>query len=78
MVQVFGFRMKETPKIDPALRRRLRQAEAKLRAAQLRLSRTERSILYWTRILAELRHERTRAVQPALWPEDEIKETKPN
>ncbi len=70
--------MKETHKLDPALRRRLRQAEAKLRAAQLRLSRTERSILYWTRVLADLRHERTRAVQPPLWPEEEFKKKKPN
>lgn len=66
--------MKETLKPDPALHRRLRYAEGKLRAAQLKLSRTERSILYWTRVLADLRHERTRAVQPALWPEEEIKE----
>jgi hypothetical protein len=70
--------MKETVKIDPVLRRRLRQAEGKLRAAQLRLSRTERSILYWTRVLADLRYERTRAIQPPLWPEEEINEKKPS
>jgi hypothetical protein len=70
--------MKETLKLDPALRRRLRQAESKLRAAQLRLSRTERSILYWTRILADLRYERTRAIQPPLWPEEEINKIKPS
>lgn len=70
--------MKETPKIDPVLRRRLRHAEGKLRAAQLRLSRTEKSILYWTRILADLRYERTRAVQPPLWPEEELKDKKPS
>jgi hypothetical protein len=70
--------MKETPKLDPALRRRLRHAESKLRAAQFRLSRTERSILYWTRILAELRHERTRAIQPPLWPEEETTDKKPS
>ena len=65
--------MKETPKPDPALRRRLRHAEGKLRAAQMRLSRTEKSIQYWTRVLADLRYERTRAIQPPLWPEEEIK-----
>jgi hypothetical protein len=63
--------MREVPQLDPARRRRLRYAEAKLRQAQLRLSRTERSILYWSRILADLRHERTRAIQPPLWPEEE-------
>jgi hypothetical protein len=70
--------MKESPILDPVLRRRLRQAESKLRAAQLRLSRTERSILYWTRILADLRYERTRAVQPPLWPEEELEDIKPS
>jgi hypothetical protein len=34
----------------------------------------ERSILHWSRILADLKHERTRAVQPPLWPEEEAKE----
>jgi hypothetical protein len=70
--------MKETLKLDPALRRRLRHAEGKLRAAQLRLSRTEKSIRYWTRILADLRYERTRAIQPPLWPEEEINKIKPS
>jgi hypothetical protein len=70
--------MKNTPKIDPVLRRRLRHAEAKLRAAQMKLSRTERSILYWTRILADLRYQRTRAIQPPLWPEEEAKDKKPS
>jgi hypothetical protein len=46
-------------------------AERKLREAQQRLKRTERSILYWSRIVDDLRHERTRAVQPPLWPEEE-------
>jgi hypothetical protein len=31
-------------------------------------------ILYWSRILADLKHERTRAIQPPLWPEEETKE----
>jgi len=70
--------MKDTPKIDPALRRRLRHAEGKLRAAQTRLLRTEKSVQYWTRILADLRYERTRAVQPPLWPEEEIRNEKPS
>jgi hypothetical protein len=68
--------MRDAPQIDPILRQRMRYAEGKLRAAQLRKSRTERSILYWTRILADLRHERTRAIQPPLWPEDTIEENR--
>jgi hypothetical protein len=51
----------------------MRYAERKLKDAKLRLARTERSILYWSRILADLKHERTRAIQPPLWPEDETK-----
>jgi hypothetical protein len=51
----------------------MRHAERKLKEAQGRLVRTERSILHWSRILADLRHERTRAVQPPLWPEEETK-----
>jgi hypothetical protein len=54
----------------------MRYAEGKLRTAQLRQSRTERSIRYWTRILADLRHEKTRAVQPPLWPEEIIEENR--
>jgi hypothetical protein len=38
------------------------------------LVRTERSILHWSRILADLKHEQTRAVQPPLWPEEEARE----
>ncbi len=68
--------MRDEPKLDPTLRRRMRYAEGKLRAAQLRKSRTERSILYWTRILADLRHEKTRAIQPPLWPEETIEENR--
>jgi hypothetical protein len=63
--------MHEVPKLDPALRRRMRHAERKLKLARQRLARTERSIIYWSRILADLRHERTRAVQTPLWPEEE-------
>jgi hypothetical protein len=63
--------MPENRKIELAERRRLRYAERKLREAKLRLTRTERSILYWSRILADLRHNRTRAIQPPLWPEED-------
>lgn len=56
------------PKLDQA--RRMRYAERKLREAQQRLARTERSVLYWSRMVADLKHERTRAVQPPLWPEE--------
>jgi len=59
--------------LDQARRQRMRLAERKLKEAQQRLARTERSIVYWSRILADLRHERTRAVQPPLWPEEEPK-----
>jgi hypothetical protein len=48
----------------------MRHAERKLKEAQQRLMRTERSIHYWTRILADLRHERTRAIQHPLWPDE--------
>jgi hypothetical protein len=64
--------MHEGPQLDPALRRRLRFAERKLKAARQQLARTERGIVYWSRILADLKHERTRAVQPPLWPEEEM------
>jgi len=66
--------MQEKKKQDRARTRRLRYAEGKLRAARLQLARAERSILYWSRILADLRHERTRAVQHPLWPDEEAKE----
>jgi hypothetical protein len=65
--------MSEDPELNRIQRRRMRYAERKLREAQLRLARTERSILYWSRILADLRYERTRAVQSPLWPEEETK-----
>jgi len=66
--------MNEDPQIARARRTRIRAAERKLREAQSRLARTERSVRYWTRILADLKHERTRAVQPALWPEEDGKD----
>lgn len=65
--------MHDDPQLDRARHRRMRYAERKLREAQSRQARTERSIVYWSRILADLRHERTRAIQPPLWPEDETK-----
>jgi hypothetical protein len=68
--------MHDDPQLDRARSRRMRYAERKLREAQRRLARTERSILHWSRILADLRHERTRAIQPPLWPEEETKEKK--
>jgi hypothetical protein len=66
--------MKEDRKFDQAQRRRMRYVERKLREARLRLARTERSILYWSRIVADLKHQKTRAVQPPLWPEAETEE----
>ena len=63
--------MPKNPKLDRAQRQRMRYAERKLKEAQQRLTRTERSIVYWSRIVADLKHERTRAVQPPLWPEEE-------
>jgi hypothetical protein len=59
------------PTHDRVRRQRFRYAERKLKEAQQRLARTERSITYWSRILADLRHERIRAVQPPLWPEEQ-------
>jgi hypothetical protein len=66
--------MSEDPELNRIQRRRIRYAERKLREAQLRLARTERSILYWSRKLADLKYERTRAIQTQLWPEEEAKE----
>jgi hypothetical protein len=65
--------MNEDPEHNRIQRRRMRYAERKLRDAQLRLARTERSILYWSRILADLKHERTRTIQPPRWAEAETK-----
>jgi hypothetical protein len=60
-------------KLDPIKRKRMRHAERKLNEAKRQLARTERSILYWSRVMADLKHERTRAIQPPLWPEEEVK-----
>jgi len=66
--------MPTDPQLDRIRRRRMRHAERKLKEAQGRLARTERSIRHWSRILADLKHEQTRAVQPPLWPEEEARE----
>jgi len=66
-------RMPADPQLDKARRQRMRYAERKLKEAQQRLAQAERSIFYWSRIAAGLRHERTRAVQPPLWPGEEAK-----
>jgi hypothetical protein len=52
----------------------MRYAERKLKDAQRRLARANRSIVYWSRIVADIKYERTRAVQPPLWPESENEE----
>jgi hypothetical protein len=66
-------RMPIERKLDPIKRKRMRHAELKLKEAQRQLARTERSIRYWSRVVADLKHERTRAIQPPLWPEEETK-----
>jgi hypothetical protein len=66
--------MSEDPQFSRIQRRRMRYAERKLREAQLRLARTERSILYWSRKLADLKYERTCAIQPTLWPQEKKRE----
>jgi len=66
--------MPTSPQQDRVRRQRMRHAERKLKEAQQRMARTERSIAYWSRILADLKYERTRAVQPPLWPEEETKD----
>ena len=71
--QVLSLGMRTDPQHDRIQRRRMRHAERKLKEAQGRQARTERSILHWSRILADLQHERTRAAQPPLWPEEETK-----
>jgi len=65
--------MPSNPQIDRVQRRRMRNAERKLKEARQRQARAERSVVYWSRILADLKYERTRAVQPPLWPEEETK-----
>jgi len=57
--------------LDRVKRKRMHHAERKLKEAQRQLTRTERSILYWSRVIADLKHERTRAVQPLLWPQED-------
>lgn len=59
--------------LDKARRKRLRYAERKLKEAQGRLARANRGISYWSHIIADLRHERIRAVQAPLWPDGELK-----
>jgi hypothetical protein len=66
--------MRKESEIERVRRRSLRRAEGKLRDAKIRLARNERSIVYWSRKVADLRHERIRAVQPPLWPEEETHE----
>ena len=68
--------MCEDPQLSRIRRRRMRYAERKLRDAQLRLARTQRSIVYWSRKLADLKYERTCAVQPSLWPQEKSQEEK--
>ena len=68
--------MEEATQRNKARRQRMRYAERKLKEAQMRLARANRSIVYWSRIIADLKHERTRAVQPPLWPEGELEEMK--
>ena len=63
--------MQGNAELDPNQRRRLRHAQRKLLEARRRLARTERSILYWSRIVADLKYQRTSAVQPPLWPEED-------
>jgi hypothetical protein len=60
--------------LDRIKRKRMRHAERKLKEAQRQRLRTERSILYWSRVIADLKHERTRAVQPPLWPQEDSKQ----
>jgi hypothetical protein len=67
--------MCEDPQLNKIRRRRIRYAERKLREAQLRLARTERSILHWSRKLADLKYERICATQPSLWPQEKTEET---
>ncbi|MGD0939473.1 MAG: hypothetical protein ABR905_07150 [Terracidiphilus sp.] len=68
--------MDEIRQREKARRKRMRYAEGKLKQAQQRLTRANRSIVFWSRIVADLRHERIRAVQPPLWPEGENEELK--
>ncbi len=56
---------------QPDAVRRTRYAERKLKGTRQRLALIERGIVKWFRILAGLKHQRTLAVQPVLWPEEE-------
>lgn len=43
--------------------RRIKYASKKLKDAQVRWARAERSVTYWTRVLNDLKYEATQAVQ---------------
>jgi len=64
--------MTTDPQQQKARRHKLREAERKLKEAQRRLSRAERSVVHWSRTVADIKYERTCAIQPPLWPEEEI------
>jgi hypothetical protein len=70
--------MPEKPNLDRAQRRRKRYAERKLHEAQQRLTRTERSIKYWSRVLADLKYGQNCAVQRLLWPEEQVESDRLN
>ena len=67
--------MPQKPKFDRGRRRRIRYAERKLHEANLRLARAERSIRYWSRVLADLNYEKTCEVQPPLWSDEQADPT---
>lgn len=61
--------------VDPKERmrkRRIRYASKKLRDARGRLARAERSVVYWTRLLNDLKYESIRAVQLPLLSAPEV------
>ncbi len=66
--------MPTDPQVDRVRRQRMRHAERKLREVQQRLVRTERRLVYWPRIVADLKYETTQAVQHPLWSEEEVTE----
>jgi hypothetical protein len=59
------------PQLEKAKRQRMRTAERKLKEAQQRITRAERSIAHWSRVLADLKYQQTLAIQPPLWPEEQ-------
>jgi hypothetical protein len=61
----------ERQQLDRTQLKRMRYAERKLKEAQRQLARTERSISYWSNVIADLKYKRKRAVQSALWPEED-------